>query len=115
MFSFQNFWNHCSNNQHPTQLGSYPCQDELAAFLLEIVAIASVLVAGIVGISIPLILNHFRYLRTNGNLFVAMKAFAEGVILAKGCVHMLWDAIKALNSPCLPEFWTKFPFTGIFL
>jgi len=43
-----------------------------------------------------------------------MKAFAEGVILATGCVHMLWDAIKALNNPSLPEYWTKFPFTGIF-
>ncbi|GAU31322.1 hypothetical protein TSUD_315320 [Trifolium subterraneum] len=91
------------------------CRDESAAFVLKFIAMASILLSGMAGIAIPLIGKHRRYLRTDGNLFVAAKAFAAGVILATGFVHMLSDATKALNSPCLPEFpWSKFPFTGFF-
>ncbi|XP_004501471.1 fe(2+) transport protein 3, chloroplastic-like isoform X2 [Cicer arietinum] len=91
------------------------CRDESAAFVLKFAAMASILLAGMAGIAIPLIGKHRRYLRTDGNLFVAAKAFAAGVILATGFVHMLSDATKALNNPCLPEFpWSKFPFTGFF-
>ncbi|CAL5204852.1 unnamed protein product [Lathyrus oleraceus] len=91
------------------------CRDESAAFILKFIAMASILLAGMAGIAIPLIGKHRRFLKTDGNLFVAAKAFAAGVILATGFVHMLSDATKALNSPCLPEFpWSKFPFTGFF-
>ncbi|XP_061374884.1 zinc transporter 4, chloroplastic isoform X2 [Gastrolobium bilobum] len=91
------------------------CRDESAAFVLKFVAIASILLAGMAGIAIPLIGKHCRFLSTDGNLFVATKAFAAGVILATGFVHMLSDASDALNNPCLPAFpWSKFPFTGFF-
>ena len=91
------------------------CRDESAAFVLKFVAIASILLAGMAGIAIPLIGKHRRFLRTDGNLFVAAKAFAAGVILATGFVHMLSDASDALNDPCLPPHpWHKFPFTGFF-
>ncbi|KAL9313136.1 hypothetical protein ACSQ67_018588 [Phaseolus vulgaris] len=63
----------------------------------------------------PLVGKHRRFLRTDGNLFVGAKAFAAGVILATGFVHMLSDATEALRHPCLPAFpWKKFPFTGFF-
>ncbi|RZC15108.1 Fe(2+) transport protein 3, chloroplastic [Glycine soja] len=88
------------------------CRDESAALLLKFFAIASILLAGMAGIAIPLVRKH---LRTDGNLFVAAKAFAAGVILATGFVHMLSDATEALQHPCLPSFpWSKFPFTGFF-
>ncbi|KAE9609331.1 hypothetical protein Lal_00020037 [Lupinus albus] len=91
------------------------CRDESAAFVLKFVAIASILLAGFAGVAIPLIGKHSRFLRTDSNLFVAAKAFAAGVILATGFVHMLSDATDALNDPCLPEFpWSQFPFTGFF-
>ncbi|KAF7830468.1 zinc transporter 4, chloroplastic [Senna tora] len=91
------------------------CRDDSAAFVLKFVAIASILLAGMAGIAIPLIGRHRRFLRTDGSLFVAAKAFAAGVILATGFVHMLPDASEALNHPCLPEYpWSKFPFTGFF-
>ncbi|KAL2637259.1 hypothetical protein AAZX31_06G048100 [Glycine max] len=91
------------------------CRDESAALVLKFVAIASILLSGMAGIAIPLIGKHRRFLRTDGNLFVAAKAFAAGVILATGFVHMLSDATKALRHPCLPAFpWSKFPFTGFF-
>jgi len=91
------------------------CRDESAALVLKFVAIASILLSGMAGIAIPLVGKHRRFLRTDGNLFVGAKAFAAGVILATGFVHMLSDANEALQHPCLPSFpWSKFPFTGFF-
>ncbi|BAT77983.1 hypothetical protein VIGAN_02060200 [Vigna angularis var. angularis] len=91
------------------------CRDESAALVLKFVAIASILLSGMAGIAIPLVGKHRRFLRTDGNLFVGAKAFAAGVILATGFVHMLSDATDALQHPCLPSFpWSKFPFTGFF-
>ncbi|KDO80111.1 hypothetical protein CISIN_1g014759mg [Citrus sinensis] len=91
------------------------CRDDAAAFNLKFVAIASILISGIVGVAIPLIGKHRRFLKTDGSLFVATKAFAAGVILATGFVHMLSGGSEALDNPCLPEFpWSKFPFPGFF-
>ncbi|XP_065850667.1 zinc transporter 4, chloroplastic [Euphorbia lathyris] len=91
------------------------CRDDSAALILKFVAMASILLAGIVGIAIPLIGKHRRFLRTDGNLFVAAKAFAAGVILATGFVHMLSGGSEALSNPCLPKYpWAKFPFSGFF-
>ncbi|KAJ4833781.1 Fe(2+) transport protein 3, chloroplastic [Turnera subulata] len=91
------------------------CRDESAARLLKFVAMGSILVAGVFGIAIPLIGKQRHFLRTDGSLFVAAKAFAAGVILATGFVHMLSDGAEALSDPCLPEFpWSKFPFSGFF-
>lgn len=43
------------------------------------------------------------------------KAFAAGVILATGFVHMLSGGSQALSDPCLPEFpWKMFPFPEFF-
>ncbi|CAI9093682.1 OLC1v1029241C2 [Oldenlandia corymbosa var. corymbosa] len=89
------------------------CRDESAALILKIVAIASILVAGVCGVAIPLVGKKRRFLGTDTNLFVAAKAFAGGVILATGFVHMLPDATASLTDPCLPEIpWSKFPFSG---
>lgn len=42
-----------------------------------------------------------------------MKAFAAGVILATGFIHILPNAFESLTSPCLKEHpWADFPFTG---
>lgn len=91
------------------------CRDDHAAFLLKLVAIASILLASAVGVSIPLIGKHRRIFRTDGSLFAVAKAFAAGVILATGFVHMLAGGSEALSDPCLPEYpWSKFPFSGFF-
>uniref|UniRef100_A0A803NG10 Uncharacterized protein n=1 Tax=Cannabis sativa TaxID=3483 RepID=A0A803NG10_CANSA len=91
------------------------CRDESAALGLKLIAIASILIAGVGGIAIPLIGKHRRLLRTDGSLFVAAKAFAAGVILSTGFVHMLSGGSEALSNPCLPKFpWSKFPFCGFF-
>lgn len=89
------------------------CRDETAALDLKLVAIASILIAGVVGVAIPLVGKNRSFLRTDSNVFVAAKAFAAGVILATGFVHMLSDGSSALSDPCLPEYpWSKFPFSG---
>ncbi|KAJ6772452.1 METAL TRANSPORT PROTEIN [Salix koriyanagi] len=42
-----------------------------------------------------------------------IKAFAAGVILATGFIHILPDAFDSLTSPCLAQKpWGGFPFTG---
>lgn len=91
------------------------CRDEATALGLKLIAIASILLAGVVGIALPLVGRNRRFLRTDGNVFVAAKAFAAGVILATGFVHMLSGGSEALSDPCLPEYpWAKFPFCGFF-
>lgn len=91
------------------------CRNDNEAFTLKFVAMASILVGGMVGIAIPLVGKHRKFLRTDGSLFVAAKAFAAGVILATGFVHILSGGTTALSDPCLPEYpWRKFPFAGLF-
>ncbi|XP_022962014.1 zinc transporter 4, chloroplastic-like [Cucurbita moschata] len=91
------------------------CRDDSAAFHFKLIAIASILTSGVIGIAIPLFGSQRRFLKTDGNLFVTAKAFAAGVILATAFVHMLPDGSKALSDPCLPKFpWSKFPFSGFF-
>lgn len=89
------------------------CRDDVFALTLKLIAIAAILFMGVCGVAIPLVGKKRRFLRTDSNLFVAAKAFAAGVILATGFVHMLPDATEALTDACLPEIpWSKFPFSG---
>lgn len=89
------------------------CRDDAAALRLKGVAMATILVAGVVGVGLPLAGRKRRALRTDSAAFVAAKAFAAGVILATGFVHMLHDAEHALSNPCLPHSpWRRFPFPG---
>lgn len=93
--------------------GAEECRNDAAAMKLKLIAIATILVAGVAGVAIPLVGRKRRMMRTDGSLFVLAKAFAAGVILATGFVHMLHDAQAALTSPCLPSMpWRKFPFSG---
>ncbi|KAJ4840150.1 hypothetical protein Tsubulata_000226, partial [Turnera subulata] len=64
-------------------------QNKTLARKYKIAALVSILVAGAIG------------------------AFASGVILATGFIHVLPDAMESLTSPCLNEDpWGKFPFSG---
>lgn len=91
------------------------CRDSATAFKLKLVAMACILIAGVLGIAIPLVGKHRKFLSTDGSLFIALKAFAAGIILATGFVHMLSGGTSALSNSCLPEYpWSKFPFAGFF-
>ncbi|KAM3195171.1 hypothetical protein ACQJBY_071320 [Aegilops geniculata] len=93
------------------------CRDEPAALRLKTVAVAAILVAGAVGVAIPLVGGRRRGggegSSSGGGTFVLAKAFAAGVILATGFVHMLHDAEEKLSDRCLPATpWRRFPFPG---
>ncbi|KAG8381813.1 hypothetical protein BUALT_Bualt05G0011900 [Buddleja alternifolia] len=89
------------------------CRDDSYALVLKMIAIAAILIASFCGVSIPLLGKNRRFLQTDSNLFVIVKAFAAGVILATGFVHILPDATSALTDSCLPSFpWLEFPFSG---
>lgn len=83
------------------------------ALKYKLVAIASILVAGAVGVCLPILSKVVPSLRPDRDGFFIVKAFAAGVILATGFIHVLPDAFESLTSPCLPENpWGNFPFTG---
>ncbi|GAB2285906.1 Fe(2+) transport protein 3, chloroplastic [Dionaea muscipula] len=89
------------------------CRHDSTALTLKLVAIAAILLSGIAGIAIPLVGKNQRFFNTDSNLFIAAKAFAAGVILATGFVHMFPDGSSNLANPCLPEYpWSRFPFSG---
>lgn len=88
-------------------------RDKSQALKYKIVAIVSILVASAIGVCIPFLGKIIPALSPDKNLFFIIKAFAGGVILATGFIHVLPDAFENLTSPCLNEKpWTEFPFTG---
>ncbi|ESQ36395.1 hypothetical protein EUTSA_v10008057mg [Eutrema salsugineum] len=78
----------------------------------KIAAIPSVLAAGVMGVLFPLLGNFFPSLRPETNFFFVTKAFAAGVILATGFMHVLPEGYEKLTSPCLKGKAWEFPFTG---
>ncbi|KAI9073479.1 hypothetical protein K1719_027918 [Acacia pycnantha] len=88
------------------------CHDKTQALKFKIIAIFSILVASVIGVCLPIFSRYVPALKPDRNLFVLVKAFASGVILATGYMHVLPDSYVALTSECLPENpWHKFPFT----
>ncbi|KAJ0100377.1 hypothetical protein Patl1_20777 [Pistacia atlantica] len=105
----------------PIVLVSGECSCEVEAFeeysgealKYKLAAIATILVAGALGVSLPLLSKKVPSLRPEKDIFFMVKAFAAGVILATGFIHILPEAFDRLTSPCLGENpWGKFPFTG---
>nr|DAD43842.1 TPA_asm: hypothetical protein HUJ06_002072 [Nelumbo nucifera] len=89
------------------------CNSKSKALPLKIIAIVSILVTSMVGVCLPLLSRSVPALQPDRNLFVIVKAFAAGIILATGFMHVLPDSFDMLRSPCLRENpWHKFPFSG---
>ncbi|KAJ6673041.1 ZINC/IRON TRANSPORTER [Salix purpurea] len=89
------------------------CHDKARALPLKIIAIVSILVSSVIGVSAPLFTRSIPALHPDKSLFVIVKAFAAGIILGTGFMHVLPDSFDMLSSSCLPENpWHKFPFTG---
>ncbi|KAE9454824.1 hypothetical protein C3L33_13278, partial [Rhododendron williamsianum] len=78
-------------------------------------AFFSILVAGAVGVYLPIVGKSVPALSPEKNAFFVVKAFAAGVILATGCVHILPDAFDKLTSPCLEGKVWEFPWSGFVL
>ncbi|KAG6591805.1 Zinc transporter 3, partial [Cucurbita argyrosperma subsp. sororia] len=89
-------------------------RNKTLALKYKIVAIATILLAGILKVFIPLLGRALPALSPDKDIFFVVKAFAAGVILATGFIHVLPDAYENLTSPKLKENpWAKFPFTGL--
>ncbi|XP_054808273.1 fe(2+) transport protein 1-like [Prosopis cineraria] len=88
------------------------CHDKRQALKFKVIAICSILVASMIGVCLPVFSRSVPALKPDGNLFVLVKAFASGVILATGYMHVLPDSFDDLRSECLAKNpWHKFPFT----
>ncbi|KAL7600932.1 hypothetical protein Lser_V15G26224 [Lactuca serriola] len=89
-----------------------PCHSKTRSLKLKVIAIAAILVASMMGVILPMLSRAIPALQPDKKLFVLVKAFASGVILATGYMHVLPDSFDCLTSECLPEYpWRKFPFT----
>lgn len=88
--------------------------DRARAKALKIAAFFSILVCGALGCCLPVLGRRVPALRADGDVFFLVKAFAAGVILATGFIHILPDAFEKLTSDCLPKSgpWQDFPFAG---
>lgn len=76
-------------------------------------AIASILIASAIGVCIPVLGKAIPALSPERNFFFIIKAFAAGVILSTGFIHVLPDAFHKLTPPYLEEHpWVDFPFSG---
>ncbi|CAN7081302.1 unnamed protein product [Brassica oleracea var. botrytis] len=90
-----------------------PCVNRSKALPLKIIAIATILVASMIGVGAPLFSRSVPFLRPDGDIFTVVKCFASGIILGTGFMHVLPDSFDMLSSQCLEENpWHKFPFTG---
>ncbi|KAG8085903.1 hypothetical protein GUJ93_ZPchr0010g9402 [Zizania palustris] len=90
-------------------------RDKAQALRLKIVAMFCILAGSAIGAAIPSLGGKFPALRPETDVFLSVKAFAGGVILATGLVHILPAAFEALGSPCLVGGpWKRFPFAGMF-
>lgn len=85
-------------------------RDSALALQLKVIGVGVIFTAGVLGVSLPFIGRVFRFLNTDGNIFFLSRAFAAGVILATGFVHILPEGVEALRNPCLPGWWLSFPF-----
>ncbi|XP_060193334.1 fe(2+) transport protein 1-like [Lycium barbarum] len=89
------------------------CVNKSKALPLKIIAIVSILITSMIGVCLPLVTRSIPALSPDRSLFVIVKAFAAGIILATGFMHVLPDSFDMLSSSCLKENpWHKFPFTG---
>ena len=89
------------------------CYNKPKAMRLKMIAIPTILIASMIGVCLPLVTRSVPALGPDRNLFALVKAFASGVILATGYMHVLPDSFENLTSPCLPaKPWSEFPFTA---
>lgn len=88
-------------------------ENKSKALEYKLIAIAAVLSTGALGVCLPFLVKNLPSLSPDNNIYFLIKAFAAGVILSTGFIHVLPDAYESLTSPCLSENpWRQFPFAG---
>ncbi|KAL5723766.1 hypothetical protein ACHQM5_007122 [Ranunculus cassubicifolius] len=97
----------CDQEEQPN------AENKTTALNLKYGAIGAILISSAIGVGSPILLQKYKAFQPGTSLFFMVKAFAAGVILATGFVHVLPDAFEHLTSPCLNKPWSDFPFTGL--
>lgn len=88
------------------------CNNKNQALKLKVIVIFAILITSMIGVCLPLFSKKVPALSPERALFIVVKAFAAGIILATGFMHVLPDSFDMLSSDCLPDNpWHKFPFT----
>ncbi|XP_059438947.1 zinc transporter 5-like [Corylus avellana] len=83
------------------------------ALKYKLIGMAAILLASALGVCLPFLIKKMPFLHPEKGVYFLIKAFAAGVILATGFIHVLPDAYESLRSPCLSQNpWGKFPFAG---
>ncbi|KAK7368295.1 hypothetical protein VNO80_10320 [Phaseolus coccineus] len=91
-----------------------PCNNKKKALQLKVIAIFTILVSSIIGVTLPLVTRSVPALSPENDLFIIVKCFAAGIILGTGFMHVLPDSFDMLWSDCLKEKpWHEFPFSGL--
>ncbi|KAK7368298.1 hypothetical protein VNO80_10323 [Phaseolus coccineus] len=90
------------------------CNNKKKALPLKLIAIFTILVSSIIGVTLPLVTRSVPALSPENDLFIIVKCFAAGIILGTGFMHVLPDSFDMLWSDCLKEKpWHEFPFSGL--
>jgi len=90
------------------------CNNKQKALSLKVIAIFTILVSSIIGVTLPLVTRSVPALSPENDLFIIVKCFAAGIILGTGFMHVLPDSFDMLWSDCLKEKpWHQFPFSGL--
>lgn len=93
---------------------SNSCNNKKKALPLKVIAIFTILISSIIGVSLPLVTRSVPALSPENDLFIIVKCFAAGIILGTGFMHVLPDSFDMLWSDCLKEKpWHEFPFSGL--
>nr|AFN88220.1 zinc transporter protein [Phaseolus vulgaris] len=100
----------CKNDEDE---GGEKVLDKVLARKYKIGALVSILLASAVGVTLPLLSKIFPALHPEKDFFFMVKAFAAGVILSTGFIHVLPDAFEKLTPPSLCDHpWDDFSFAG---
>ncbi|CAJ1939687.1 unnamed protein product [Sphenostylis stenocarpa] len=90
------------------------CNNRKKALPLKLIAIFTILVSSVIGVTLPLVTRSVPALSPENDLFIIVKCFAAGIILGTGFMHVLPDSFDMLRSDCLKEKpWHEFPFSGL--
>ncbi|WVZ21734.1 hypothetical protein V8G54_000278, partial [Vigna mungo] len=79
------------------------CNNKEKALSLKVIAIFTILVSSIIGVTLPLVTRSVPALSPENDLFIIVKCFVAGIIIGTGFMHVLPDSFDMLWSDCLKE------------
>ncbi|KAG7640439.1 Zinc/iron permease [Arabidopsis suecica] len=111
-FTFASLAENVDVSECRAESGDPSCHNNKEAKKLKMIAIPSILVASMIGVSLQFLSRYIPALGPDRVIFGIIKTLTSGVILATAFMHVLPDSFDDLTSKCLPEEpWRKFPFT----